>query len=113
MQFIGVLKRVLPFLLSFAAGLLVSSFFVPLTMPFEKLESDCIRSRRSGYVRLRDEKRKLQDEVIRLRLENERYRFHRSSCPIALEESKKAMAEDSAGTQLAEEPVVSTSKTFK
>jgi hypothetical protein len=60
----GFLKRFLPFLLTFAAGLFIASFFVSLTAPFSGFSRG---ERRYSYVRmLRMENQRLQDRVDEL-----------------------------------------------
>jgi len=60
----GFLKRFLPFLLTFAAGLFIASFFVSLTAPFSGFSRG---ERRNGYIRmLRMENQRLQDRVDEL-----------------------------------------------
>jgi hypothetical protein len=39
MGILGLLKRFIPFLLTFAAGLLIASFFVPLTFPGSRMRA--------------------------------------------------------------------------
>jgi hypothetical protein len=70
MQFIGIVKRVIPFFLTFAAGLFIASFFVSLSAPsFEGMRKN--RSERWGkhnklkseVEQLRREKRELQIQI--------------------------------------------------
>jgi hypothetical protein len=68
MQFIGVLKRVIPFFLTFAAGLFIASFFVTIAAPFEGVRKD--RSHKWGkYNRLKVENERLKRENCRLKKE--------------------------------------------
>ena len=60
----GFIKRFLPFLLTFAAGLFIASFFVTIAAPFRGLSRG---ERRNGYIRmLRMENQRLQDRVEEL-----------------------------------------------
>lgn len=69
MDFIAVFKRVVPFFLTFAAGLAIASFFVPLTAPSFKWESK--RYNRGYHHKCRE----MQSEVERLRNENLRLKL--------------------------------------
>lgn len=65
----GLLKRVIPFFLTFGAGLLIASFFVPLagfSMPFGKgkRHRECDR-RRDAEIRQLKDKVAEQEETIR------------------------------------------------
>jgi len=65
MLYIGVLKRFVPFVITFAAGLFLASFFVSLAVPsFPRNER---RHKRGHY-----QYRQMQVEYENLRLENER-----------------------------------------
>lgn len=78
MQFIGIIKRVIPFFLTFAAGLFIASFFITVATPnFEGVRN--ARSERHG-------KRHCKSENERLRAENERLR---SELLLLKEESLK------------------------
>jgi len=66
MLYKGILKRFFPFLLTFAAGLFLASFFVSIALP------SLPRSERSN--RRFGEFRRMQIENDRLRDENERMR---------------------------------------
>ena len=60
----GFIKRFLPFLLTFAAGLFIASFFVNIAAPFSGFSR---AERRNGYIRmLRMENQRLQDRVDEL-----------------------------------------------
>ena len=60
----GFIKRFLPFLLTFAAGLFIASFFVNIAAPFSGFSRG---ERRNGYIRmLRMENQRLQDRVEEL-----------------------------------------------
>lgn len=62
MPLIGIIKRIIPFLLTFAAGLFVASFFVSLWTP----------SFGRGTGGGRHECRRVRHENSELRIENER-----------------------------------------
>ncbi len=74
MQYTGIIKRVVPFFLTFTVGLLVASLFVPLTAPsfsgiksrIEHRQAKAERMRHARYEVMR-ENRELRDEVLRLR----------------------------------------------
>lgn len=66
MFYTGLLKRVLPFFLTFAAGLLVASIFVPITPNFNwENTRPAYRSRECR--RMKAELRELREENLRLR----------------------------------------------
>jgi hypothetical protein len=69
MQLIGIIKRVLPFFLTFAAGLFIASFFVSLPVPnFNEVRVN--RSHRHGKVyRLKAENERLRQELRDLKEE--------------------------------------------
>ena len=73
MCFKGIFKRVIPFFLTFAAGLFIASFFVAITTP-----SFSFGNRRSGRFaelqRLRIENRELRQTNCRQRRELEELR---------------------------------------
>lgn len=73
MLYKGVLKRVLPFLLTFAAGLFVASFFVSIASPSFNFP------RRSHKYR----------EMHRLRMENQDLRRSNSELRRQLEEARR------------------------
>ena len=62
MSYLAVFKRVIPFFLTFAAGLLIASIFVPITAP----NFNGFQNRRSHRMR---EYRHLKMEVQQLRAE--------------------------------------------
>lgn len=73
MFYTGLFKRIIPFVLTFAAGLLLASLFVPITPNFREWRSEnghkCQEKRqlRMENDELREQKRKLQIENDRLR----------------------------------------------
>lgn len=70
MQFIGIVKRVIPFFLTFAAGLFIASFFVSLSAPsFEGMRKN--RSERWGKKYCKSENERLRLENARLKSELE------------------------------------------
>lgn len=72
MSYLQIFKRIIPFFLTFAAGLLIASIFVPITGPSFR------NSDRSGKYRFRSEckreRESLRRENDRLRQENEQLR---------------------------------------
>lgn len=68
----GLFKRFLPFLLTFAAGLFIASFFVSVTAPSFKFGRD--GSRRHDCKRIKTEAQSLREENNRLRDEIEQLR---------------------------------------
>lgn len=70
----GIFKRVLPFLLTFAAGLFVASFFVTVAAPEFNFRSKRAAYRFGENQRLRIENRELRDTVDRQRREIEQLR---------------------------------------
>lgn len=75
MEFVAVIKRIVPFLLTFAAGLAIASIFVPLTAP--SFNWSAKRSHRSHHKcdRMKSEYRNLRDENLRLKMEVEELKF--------------------------------------
>jgi hypothetical protein len=69
----GLFKRFLPFLLTFAAGLFIASFFVSVTAPSFKFGRDGGK-RRHDCKRVRVEIQNLREENSRLRDEIEQLR---------------------------------------
>ena len=68
MQFIGIIKRVIPFFLTFAAGLFIASFFITVATPnLEGVRN--ARSERRGKKHCKSEKERLRAENERLRSE--------------------------------------------
>jgi len=75
MSFIAILKRVAPFLLTFAAGLFIASFFVTIAAPsFNGFKRNPSRYRefkrmKGDIEELRREKCRLKEEIRQLRSE--------------------------------------------
>lgn len=69
MDYIGVLKRVFPFLLTFAAGLFIASFFVSIAAPNFGRGWNQSRRGRSDCGRMKMEFRELKRENLRLQQE--------------------------------------------
>ncbi len=81
MQFIGIIKRAVPFVITLAVGLFIASFFVSLAAP----SFDGLRKNRSGnwskYREMKHENKRLRAENQRLLGELEvRSYDHGSSC---------------------------------
>ena len=72
MSYLAIFKRIIPFFLTFAAGLLIASIFVPITSPsFRGVE----RGRKwRGCYESKAEAEYLRSENVRLRNENEELR---------------------------------------
>jgi hypothetical protein len=64
MNFVSLIKRVAPFVLTFGVGLFIASFFVTVAAP--KLDFN------RGFSRHREYHRRIESENQRLRQENER-----------------------------------------
>lgn len=67
MNFMSLVKRIAPFLLTFAVGLFIASFFITVAAPN-------FQFRRGGFNRHREMDRQMNCENQRLREENERLR---------------------------------------
>lgn len=67
MSYLAIFKRVVPFLLTFAAGLLIASIFIPISAP-------SFRNNDGGGRRCRDHKRQMISEIESLREERDRLR---------------------------------------
>lgn len=72
MRWRGLVKRVVPFVLTFALGLFVASFFVPITMSVPEMPRRTSRwqHRHHNYHRLQRENDMLRLEIERLKNEN-------------------------------------------
>ena len=79
MLYSGLFKRVIPFVLTFAAGLFIASFFVSLALPSvggwrsERRFGKCHRARH-----LEKENMEMQERLRVLEIENQRLRQHSS-----------------------------------
>lgn len=76
MSYLSIFQRVVPFLLTFAAGLLIASIFVPIAAPSfsggEGRGNRCREHKRAMYFEyesLRQERDQLREEVDQLRRE--------------------------------------------
>lgn len=67
MQFIGIIKRAVPFVITLAVGLFIASFFVSLASPSFNGFRKNGESRWSKYRELKQENRRLRSENQRLR----------------------------------------------
>jgi len=65
MQYTGFIKRFLPFAMTFAAGLLIASFFVPIG--FGRLRRGHDDKHRNDYFELKMRFEKSEEENMRLR----------------------------------------------
>lgn len=73
MQFLSVIKRVVPFVFAVTVGVLIASIFVPLSSPAESFKSNF--KSRHDCKRFKREMRELRRENIRLSMENEELRM--------------------------------------
>jgi hypothetical protein len=71
MEYTGVLKRVFPFMLTFAAGLVIASFFVSIAAPSFGWGKNRNVQRHREFKRMKMEIRDLKRENQRLRREVE------------------------------------------
>ena len=78
MSYLQIFKRIIPFFLTFAAGLLIASIFVPITAPFRNAD-------RSGKNRFRSECKRERES---LRRENDRLRQELDTMRQELEDAK-------------------------
>lgn len=77
MLYIGFFKRIIPFVLTFAAGLLLASIFVPVGLPNLDSWAESRRSRdchRKKQLWIEKENIELREKVRTLRAENEELR---------------------------------------
>ncbi len=85
MQLIAILKRAIPFVLTFGAGLFIASFFVSISAPsfeFEKNRSwgkrhDCRQTKRANRE-MRNELLNLKMDLEAARIENEALKQEKS-----------------------------------
>jgi hypothetical protein len=74
MHYSALLKRIIPFVLTFAAGLFLASFFVSIAFPGERWRSGRHNHRFYHKQQLRLENEDLREKNRLLRLENEELR---------------------------------------
>lgn len=83
MLYKGIFKRVVPFFLTFAAGLFVASFFVAIAVPnFNNWRSSRVSHKYRELQRLRIENRELRDTNCRQRKELEELRRKAASIEL-------------------------------
>lgn len=71
MSYLAIFKRIIPFFLTFAAGLLIASIFIPITTPnFRGFE----RGKRFHYKQMKAENERLYRENCRMKKELEALR---------------------------------------
>ena len=73
MQFLSVVKRVIPFVFAVTIGVLIASVFVPLSSPTESFKNSF--KKRHDCKKFKREMRGLRRENIRLSMENEELRM--------------------------------------
>ena len=86
MSYLQIFKRIIPFFLTFAAGLLIASIFVPIGSPFRnadrsgngRFRSECKRERES----LRRENDRLRQELETMRQDLEDAKFSNLDRPV-------------------------------
>ncbi|HKP69664.1 MAG TPA: hypothetical protein VJV05_10310, partial [Pyrinomonadaceae bacterium] len=72
MQFAGLVKRILPFLLTFSAGLLLASFFIPIGLPDFSATREARRGKHCREQRdLRNQLDSLREQLRVSEMENE------------------------------------------
>lgn len=74
----AVIKRVVPFFLTFAAGLAIASIFISVSAPSFNWASKRAYRGHHKCERMRSEYRDLREENLRLKLENEQLREART-----------------------------------
>jgi hypothetical protein len=74
MCYTGLLKRFVPFALTFAAGLFIASFFVSIALPEANWQSRRGFNRRQEFDRLQAENQQLRDQLRLERMQNEELR---------------------------------------
>ena len=72
MSYLQIFKRVIPFFLTFAAGLLIASIFVPITGP--SFRSSERMGKRAAYKELKRDYENLRRENCRMRKDLEQLR---------------------------------------
>lgn len=83
MDFLAVVKRVVPFLLTFIAGLAIASIFVTVTAPSFSVSSKRMNRGHHRCKKMNAELENLRDENLRLRMQVEELRFRTSSDLVA------------------------------
>jgi len=79
MCYTGLLKRFVPFFLTFAAGLFIASFFVSIALPEGNWRSRRGFNKRQEFQRLQIENQELRDQLRLERIQNEELRRMRGS----------------------------------
>ena len=75
MQFAGLVKRIIPFVLTFSAGLLLASLFIPIGLPDLSTWRESRRGRHFREHRdLRNENEALRERLRAVEVENEHLR---------------------------------------
>ena len=74
MCYTGLLKRFVPFFLTFAAGLFIASFFVSIALPEGNWRSRRGFNKRQEFQRLQIENQELRDQLRLERIQNEELR---------------------------------------
>jgi hypothetical protein len=75
MQFAGLVKRIIPFLLTFSAGLLLASLFIPIGLPDFGTYREARRGRHCREHRdLRMENDRLREELRVSEMDKEQFR---------------------------------------
>lgn len=66
MNFVSIIKRVAPFVLTFAVGLFIASFFVTVAAPNFKFNRG-VNKHRQYHRRIESENQRLREENLRLK----------------------------------------------
>jgi len=74
MCYTGLFKRIIPFALTFAAGLFLASFFVSVGLPADRWRNSRRFNRYQEMQQLRLENDRLRDQLRDARLQNEQLR---------------------------------------
>ena len=74
MRYTGLFKRIIPFVITFAAGLFLASFFVSIALPGERWRSGRRANKFHEIQRLRGDNEELREKCRKLRKENEELR---------------------------------------
>jgi hypothetical protein len=82
MCYTGLLKRIIPFALTFAAGLFIASFFVSIALPERNWQSRRGFNMRQEFERLQAENQQLRDQLQRERMQNEEWRRTRDDADL-------------------------------